>query len=389
MILAHGTGTIANDAAELRGLERVGLSPVDTPIVALKSVFGHAQGAAGAVELAAMLVAWAHEITPMTASFQGMRGGASWRVSQADRMRGPVPERVVLNSAGFGGTSAAVIVARGRVDPREVVVDERSPIYIQRWATAGWEPRDDVINWRRAVRGVDLRAVDPSTRLLTLAVDRALPRIRDSDTGLIVGQARSSAAAFARLRDEIERHGLEHAAGSALAEPLTIMPAGGCARIIGSRGPFGLCVADACAQLLALGWAGDQLRRRSDCSRIVAAVLDERADARRDGAAAIVLGRTGELRLAGWAMLGAGRGDEALARACERAGLAPARIDQVHRVERDQPSDASAVAEGSLAIVRVCESLEPGASAGLIIDEPARAAIAIVLTREQAPAVQR
>ncbi|PRQ09233.1 beta-ketoacyl synthase N-terminal-like domain-containing protein [Enhygromyxa salina] len=376
MILAHGTGTIANDAAELCGLARAGLSATDTPIVALKSVFGHAQGAAGAVELAAMLVAWASEITPVTANFESLRAGASWQVSRPGRSRPPVPERVVLSSAGFGGTSAAVIVARGHAASR--AVEELPPIYIQRWASAGWDPSDDAINWRRAVRGVDLRGVDPSTRLLTLAVDRALQRSRDADTGLIVAQARSSAAAVARLRDEIQQHGLEHVAGSALAEPLTIMPAGGCTRIIGLRGPFGLCVADQCGQLLALSWAADQLRR-SDCSRMIAAVLDERVGEPADGAAALVLARAGEIRLAGWAILGHGRGDEALTRACERAGLARAELEQTVQIG---PGISIPIAEGARAVMRACESLEPGASVALVVDEPARAAIAIVLIRE-------
>lgn len=391
LIAAHGTGTEANDHAELRGLAAAGLVP-QVPVVALKSVFGHAQGAASAVELAGLLVAWSRDLQLMSAGFERLRAlDVEVRVcsrvddpSSGERASSSLPcvaNQVLLASAGFGGTSAAVVVARGRVasrEPSQQIVPAR-PIYLQeRWETIGWGFDVDPIDWRRALRGIDLRNATPSTRLLTVCVARALGRARDPNVGLIVATPRSSLTAAGRLREQIEHHGIEQASASVFTEPLLIMPAGACTRTLELRGPFGLCVAQGIAAPLSMCWAADRLRRQPSTSQVVAACVDEREHGP-DGAAAFVLGDRGQLRLAGWSIVGCGRIDDALDRARARASGEHSKLDDhLHVV-------ATEVEQGVHALVRSLERLTPGQRVAVSVEEPGTGIVTLVLVHEQQP----
>ncbi|MBK9755797.1 MAG: hypothetical protein IPO88_20270 [Nannocystis sp.] len=63
----HGTGTDSNDIAEWRGLARVfGERVARVPISASKSILGHAQGAAGALEAVLSLLGHRQRLAPPT-----------------------------------------------------------------------------------------------------------------------------------------------------------------------------------------------------------------------------------------------------------------------------------------------------------------------------------
>jgi 3-oxoacyl-(acyl-carrier-protein) synthase len=372
LIAAHGTGTEANDHAELRGFVAAGLRLAQVPVVALKSVFGHAQGAASAIELAGLLVAWSRDLHPMSAGFERPRV-LDVEVRTPSRSADP-PSKVLLTSAGFGGTCAAAVVTRGRAASHEPT-EQRAParaLYLrERWQTIGWGADGDAIDWRRALRGIDLRNADPSTRLLTLCVARALERTRDPDVGLIVATARSSVAAAGRLREQIEQHGIEQASASVFTEPLLIMPAGACTRTLDLQGPFGLCVARGIAAPLSICWAADRLRRQLNTSQMVAACVDEREHGP-DGAAAFVLGDRGRLRLAGWSIVGCGRIGDGLDRACARAGCAHASLDDhLHVI-------ATEVEQGVRALVGSLERLTPGQRVAVSVEEPGSGVVTLV-----------
>jgi nodulation protein E len=67
---AHGTGTPANDPTESRAIRRVFNASADgLAISSTKSMHGHALGAAGAIELIAVIGAFQNSIVPPTANF--------------------------------------------------------------------------------------------------------------------------------------------------------------------------------------------------------------------------------------------------------------------------------------------------------------------------------
>jgi 3-oxoacyl-[acyl-carrier-protein] synthase II len=111
-VSAHGTGTPYNDAGEARALRAaLGTHARRVPTSSIKSMIGHANGAASAIETVACLLAIRHQQVPPTAN-----------VVEPDRELGIdcVPGRgrdarvaTCLNlSAGFGGSNVVVVIRR-------------------------------------------------------------------------------------------------------------------------------------------------------------------------------------------------------------------------------------------------------------------------------------
>lgn len=107
---AHGTGTLLNDAAEATALEMVfGHQLADLPVSATKPIHGHTLGAAGAIELAASIVALRAKAAPATLNLTAVDPDSRLRVS-AERQ--DIERSVAMsNSFAFGGINAALIVA--------------------------------------------------------------------------------------------------------------------------------------------------------------------------------------------------------------------------------------------------------------------------------------
>jgi 3-oxoacyl-[acyl-carrier-protein] synthase II len=106
-INAHGTSTPLNDAAEAEAVRAVFGEP-GPPVTSTKGVTGHALGAAGALEAAAVLLSMRHGVIPPTANTKQVDVGIDV-VTGDGREWEPGP--TISNNFGFGGHNGSVIFA--------------------------------------------------------------------------------------------------------------------------------------------------------------------------------------------------------------------------------------------------------------------------------------
>ncbi len=109
-INAHGTGTPLNDAAEAEAIASIFGSP--GPIVtSTKGVLGHALGAAGALEAAAVLLSMRHRLVPATDGLEQI----DQQIAAIDLVRKEprpwTPGPALSNSFGFGGHNGTLVLA--------------------------------------------------------------------------------------------------------------------------------------------------------------------------------------------------------------------------------------------------------------------------------------
>lgn len=110
-ISAHGTGTVYNDAMEMRAFHEVfGGRPV--PVYSIKGGIGHTMGAAGLVEIITALRAVRERTAPPTVNLRTPDADAAgWAAPSVQRL-GDGAAALVTN-AGFSGINTAVIVGAG------------------------------------------------------------------------------------------------------------------------------------------------------------------------------------------------------------------------------------------------------------------------------------
>mgnify|MGYP001547040366 CR=1 FL=1 len=105
---AHGTGTAANDLAETRALHQVfGEHARKLAISSTKSMIGHALGAAGALELAATMLAIRDAIVPPTIGYLGPDPACDLDYVPNKARAMPI-EAAMSNSFAFGGLNAVL-----------------------------------------------------------------------------------------------------------------------------------------------------------------------------------------------------------------------------------------------------------------------------------------
>lgn len=107
-INAHGTGTNANDSAEMKALAALGLA--DCPVVSTKGITGHMLGAAGAVEAIFTIAALTTQQTPGTISCSTVDPDLAFApldASQQAVLNGTIG---ISQSLAFGGTNSALVV---------------------------------------------------------------------------------------------------------------------------------------------------------------------------------------------------------------------------------------------------------------------------------------
>jgi len=109
---AHGTGTAANDATETAALHRVfGDHAKKLAVSSTKSIHGHTLGAAGAIELAATIVAMRGGFIPPTANFIAPDPQCDLDYVPNETRAGRI-NVAISNSFAFGGHNACIAVKR-------------------------------------------------------------------------------------------------------------------------------------------------------------------------------------------------------------------------------------------------------------------------------------
>jgi 3-oxoacyl-[acyl-carrier-protein] synthase II len=107
-INAHGTSTPLNDAAEAEAITKIFGSP-GPPVTSTKGITGHALGAAGALEAAAVLLSFEHGQIPPTAGLTNLDPEMAIDVvSGGPRDFTPGPS--LSNSFGFGGHNGCLVI---------------------------------------------------------------------------------------------------------------------------------------------------------------------------------------------------------------------------------------------------------------------------------------
>lgn len=111
-INAHGTSTPLNDAAEAAAISAV-FGAGTVPVTSTKGVTGHALGAAGALEAAAVLLSMEHRLIPPTAGTTSPTADFDIDLVLGEA-RPWTPGPTISNNFGFGGHNGSVIIGPGQ-----------------------------------------------------------------------------------------------------------------------------------------------------------------------------------------------------------------------------------------------------------------------------------
>jgi len=111
-INAHGTGTTANDATETKAIHMVfGEHAKKLAVSSTKSIHGHTLGAAGAIEMAATILAMRGGFVPPTANYLAPDPQCDLDYVPNEARSGRI-EVAISNSFAFGGHNASLAVRR-------------------------------------------------------------------------------------------------------------------------------------------------------------------------------------------------------------------------------------------------------------------------------------
>jgi nodulation protein E len=109
---AHGTGTRINDETETAAVKKaMGGEASRIPLSSSKSMFGHALGAAGALEMMATLCAVQGDVLPPTIGYQGADPACDLDCVP-NKARSATVRIALNNSFAFGGLNASLVVGK-------------------------------------------------------------------------------------------------------------------------------------------------------------------------------------------------------------------------------------------------------------------------------------
>jgi 3-oxoacyl-[acyl-carrier-protein] synthase II len=402
----HGTGTEANDPAEWRAIETVfGDLAASLAVSATKSVFGHGQGAAGVLELAASLVAMARGSVPQTLHHTGARPRCPVDpVAQRTPRAHPV-RHALCNSSAFGGANAVLAIDGADTPAAARVVRRRGVFAIgagvigpsgegidalgRALAEGRRAGRAAPVPLPRGIAAAESRAFDPISRLLAIAAAGA---IRDAGlslrgpmrdrVGLFGALGRNSPSSTDELNRSIKERGLARISAPAYTRVVLNASVGACARAHSLRGPTTTLTTGAGSALVALVLAAEHLSSRGDADTLLVAsgdeIGEERPEAFFEGAACVALTaaplRGPAVRIAGWGLAGPGRVEEAISAARAMAALGATPVEAC--AEPGLP--APAAAQLYRAAIAVCRLRVDRRAALLLADEGGGASAAVL-----------
>lgn len=335
---AHGTGTAAGDPAEWRALRHVLGERADrVPVSSSKSFLGHAQGAAGVLELIATLVALDRAAIPPTRNFVGPRPNSPPDPVACDRPRPASVRNTLCNSSGFGGANCAVLVGPIAELDRPVAPPAARPVFVTGLGASG--PHRKSLQALGALGGAapgiagDARGLDAMTRFLVSAAGEALAdagvRLRGAmqdRSGLVIGTTRVSRQSEDQLLRSIDDRGLRQLSAVMFSRMVLNAPVGACAKQLALKGPLTTISTGDGSGLTAIAQAAHLLATRGDLDRAIAGGVEEERGAPGptvEGAVTALLSTEPpagpRIRLAGWGLAGPDGRDRAVQAACAHA----------------------------------------------------------------------
>jgi 3-oxoacyl-[acyl-carrier-protein] synthase II len=405
---AHGTGTAANDTAEWCAVQSVFGPDVarSLPLSSSKGHLGHAQSAAGVLEVITTLECMQAGVAPTTAGFEDARPGGPPSPVGTKRPSPLAYDVALSNNSAFGGNNCALVF--GPAKPRQSEAPNARRVFVSGASAlcpgvrnmddlraideAGDLPSDGTldVNLSADLPRADLRGIDRATELLTAAVVRALDdagvRLRGAArarTGLIAGALRASPDSLGRFHSSLEVRGLDKPDTTAFAQVLPSAAQSGCAKALGIRGPQSTITVGRGSGLFAAVMSAWMLAHRRDADRMVAGGVDGAAEGehrspRSDAACAVVLTTTPTpVEVVGIGLAGPGRLEDAIAEARRRWGSdqAPELV-----VRRPGPFACMPSTSSAFSLARAYDVLLSGrARSALVASEGDTASMAVVL----------
>jgi acyl transferase domain-containing protein len=145
-IEAHGTGTRAGDAVEVRALSKIFTGRSDRPLIvgSVKTNIGHAGSAAGIAGLLKTILAIQHSMIPPSLNYASASSELDLNGSglQVNTTLMPWPgvgrvRRAGVSSFGMGGTNAHVIVEQAPGEVGSVVAERHDAGVVVAWVLSG------------------------------------------------------------------------------------------------------------------------------------------------------------------------------------------------------------------------------------------------------------
>ena len=111
-INAHGTSTPVGDVGEIEAVRRVFGKGTTPPVSSTKSMTGHAQGAAGALEAIFSLLMLEHDFIAGSINVKTLDPALDASEIATETVLNAGLDSVMTNSFGFGGTNGSMILSK-------------------------------------------------------------------------------------------------------------------------------------------------------------------------------------------------------------------------------------------------------------------------------------
>ncbi|MCY4151228.1 MAG: beta-ketoacyl synthase N-terminal-like domain-containing protein [Aestuariivita sp.] len=111
-INAHGTSTVVGDVGEVAAVRRIFGDGQTPPISSTKSMTGHAQGAAGAIETIFCLLMLKHDFITQSINIDTLDPDLSPTEIALELVENAGLDSIMTNSFGFGGTNGSMVLSR-------------------------------------------------------------------------------------------------------------------------------------------------------------------------------------------------------------------------------------------------------------------------------------
>ncbi|MFA9557776.1 beta-ketoacyl synthase N-terminal-like domain-containing protein [Evansella sp. AB-rgal1] len=263
-INTHGTGTPANDPAEINGIR--GVFGVDLfskiPISSSKSYFGHNLGAAASIEYVTTLLALQKDLLPATLHFEKAREGCEDINLVANEMRVGKPEYFLCNNSAFGGHNCSIVsrtMSAEEVTPTETQTENNQRVVIVGmgivhrdkyksgsivdWFSDITLPSEESFSLKAYNKNLYKRRMNSLTQFSIGAIDLALKDAEleitnenESDIGLVYGTARGSLQSATKYLQTIFDKGPEFASGIYFPDMVLNSTAGKVSKVLGIKG---------------------------------------------------------------------------------------------------------------------------------------------------------